>query len=93
MGYESIIVERDGGVGTITLNRPEVLNAMNLELVREMDTAIGEFESDSEIGAIIFTGTGDRAFSAGADVNDMADVAKDDGPAHRRRSGSGSRGT
>ena len=77
MEYKYILVERDDGVGTITLNRPEVLNAINQELRRELDAAVTEFEGDSEIGAIIFTGSGKRAFSAGADIHEMAELAKD----------------
>jgi enoyl-CoA hydratase/carnithine racemase len=77
LGYQNIIVERDVGVGTISLNRPEVLNALNRELLRELDTAVEELESDSRIGAIIFTGKGDRAFSAGGDIREMARLAED----------------
>lgn len=76
MSYQYILVERDEGVGTITLNRPEVLNAMNRGLTREFDEALTELESDDEIGAIIVTGSGNRAFSAGGDIKEMAELAK-----------------
>ena len=72
MSYESIIVERDEGVGTITLNRPEVLNALSRQLVTELDNAVTEMEEDPQVAAIIFTGAGDRAFSAGADIHELA---------------------
>ena len=77
MGYENIIVERDEGVGTITLNRPEVLNALSRDLHSELDAALTDLEEDEGIGAIIITGAGDRAFSAGADIHEMARLAKD----------------
>jgi len=77
MGYQNTIVERDEGVGIISLNRPEVLNALNRELLGELDSAVSELENDSQIGAIIFTGRGDRAFSAGGDIHEMARLAED----------------
>ena len=76
MSYQTILVERAEGVGTITLNRPGVLNAMNRELHREFDAALTELEDDDEIGAIIVTGSGNRAFSAGGDIKEMAELAK-----------------
>jgi len=77
MDYENIIVERDEGVGTITLDRPEVLNALSRDLHRELDAALTELEDDDQIGAVIITGAGDRAFSAGADIHEMARLAKE----------------
>lgn len=76
MAYENIIVERDEGVGVITLNRPTVLNALSRALTRELDEAITELEADTKIGAIVFTGAGDKAFSAGADIHEMAQLAE-----------------
>ncbi len=72
----TILVERDRGVGLITLNRPEVLNAMNWAMGREIDEAITAFENDPEIGAIVVTGAGRRAFSAGADIHEMAKLSE-----------------
>ena len=72
MDYENVIVERDEGVGIITLNRPDVLNALSRELYRELDAAVTELEGDPDIAAIVFTGAGDRAFSAGEDIHEMA---------------------
>ena len=77
MAYENIIVERDEGVGVVTLNRPEVLNALSHALNHELDTAVTELEADSDIGAVVFTGAGERAFSAGADIHEMARLATD----------------
>jgi enoyl-CoA hydratase/carnithine racemase len=77
MGYRSIIVEREDGVGIVTLNRPEVLNALSRDLLRELDAAVGELEEDPETCAIVFTGKGDRSFSAGADIHEMARLAEE----------------
>ncbi len=71
MKYQDIVVGRDEDVGIIRLNRPKVLNALSRDLTREVDTAIEEFEADAQIKAIIFTGTGERAFSAGADIHEQ----------------------
>ena len=72
LGYENIIVDRNEGVGVVTLNRPEVLNALSRDLYREIDEVISEFEADDDVKAIVFTGAGERAFSAGADIHEIA---------------------
>jgi len=82
MAYETILVDRKSGVGIITLNRPKALNALCDQLVRELNSALDDFEADDEIGAIILTGS-EKAFAAGADIKEMApksymDVYKED---------------
>ena len=84
MSYEFIVLERDGGVGVITMNRPRVLNALNRAMYREIDAAISELEEDDSIAAIVITGAGERAFSAGADIHEMARIAEETGFAGRR---------
>ncbi|MFZ2004238.1 MAG: enoyl-CoA hydratase/isomerase family protein [Stellaceae bacterium] len=74
MAYEFIIAERLDGVGFVTLNRPDKLNALSFGLVSELDDALTGWEEDDEIKAVIITGAGDRAFSAGADIHEMADM-------------------
>jgi len=70
--YTTIITETRGRVATITLHRPEALNALNGTLVRELiDAALG-FDADPEIGAIVLTGSA-KAFAAGADIKEMVD--------------------
>ena len=69
--YQNILVERRGGVGIVTLNRPQALNALNAALISELGSALDMFEADDAIGAIILTGN-DKAFAAGADVKEMA---------------------
>ncbi|CAH0306762.1 MAG: enoyl-CoA hydratase [Rhodococcus sp.] len=68
--YETILLERRGRVGTITLNRPKALNALNSQLMREVVSVVEELDADSEIGAILITGS-ERAFAAGADIKEM----------------------
>jgi enoyl-CoA hydratase/carnithine racemase len=72
MAYEFIRAERRDGVAVITLNRPDKLNALSFALMSELDNALSEYESDDAIGAVVLTGAGDRAFSAGADIHEMA---------------------
>ncbi|HEV2099731.1 MAG TPA: enoyl-CoA hydratase/isomerase family protein [Stellaceae bacterium] len=68
MAHEFILTESSDGVAVITLNRPEKLNALSFGLVRELDEALSEYEADDAIKAVILTGAGERAFSAGADI-------------------------
>lgn len=69
--YENILLERRGRVGLITLNRPEALNALNLALMNDVVAAATELDADTEIGAIVLTGSA-RAFAAGADIKEMS---------------------
>ncbi|MEL7049265.1 MAG: enoyl-CoA hydratase [Pseudomonadota bacterium] len=77
MSYEHIIVETDGRVGTITLNRPKALNALNSALIGEIACAVQGFEADDAVGAIIITGS-EKAFAAGADIKEMAALSYQD---------------
>ena len=77
MAYETLLVEKKPGVGIITLNRPERLNALNFALFVELDQALTQFEQDDEVKAIIVTGAGERAFSAGADIHEMTQQSED----------------
>lgn len=71
MGYEHILVEREDGVGILTLNRPDKLNAMSRRLSAELHDAIKEMDADDAIGCIVVTGAGNRAFSAGGDIHEQ----------------------
>ena len=68
--YETILVETRGRVGWITLNRPEALNALNSQVMRDVVAAAEVFDADEAIGAIVVTGS-ERAFAAGADIKEM----------------------
>lgn len=78
MPYEHILFEQADGVAVITLNRPRVLNALNMPLTLELDQAIVHCEEDDEVKAIVITGAGEKAFSAGADIHEMADVPQEE---------------
>ena len=80
MSYEDIVVTKDEGVGVIRLNRPKVLNALSKRLYREVDAAISDMEADADVKAVIFTGTGERAFSAGADIHEQVRDAENPPP-------------
>jgi enoyl-CoA hydratase len=71
MAYDYILVERDSGVAILTMNRPDKLNAMNRQLSAELHDAVKQMEADEEIGCIVITGAGDRAFSAGGDIHEQ----------------------
>ncbi|WP_152041558.1 3-hydroxyacyl-CoA dehydrogenase/enoyl-CoA hydratase family protein [Salinigranum salinum] len=70
--YDTISVERRDGVGTLAVDRPHRMNSINADVLAELDDAITRLEDDDETRTILLTGTGDRAFSAGADVQRMA---------------------
>ena len=70
MPYEHIIVETHDRAGFIKLNRPKALNALNSELITELNHALDIFEAESRIGAMVITGS-DKAFAAGADIKEM----------------------
>lgn len=72
MTYTSILVETRGRVGLIALNRPQALNALNNQLMREVMDALEAFDRDDRIGAMVITGS-EKAFAAGADIKEMAD--------------------
>jgi enoyl-CoA hydratase len=72
MEYEHVLVDRDGPVGIVTLNRPRVLNALSPALIAELGDALGRFDADPDVRAAVLTG-GPRVFAAGADIGDMAD--------------------
>jgi enoyl-CoA hydratase len=77
MQYEHILVDIEDGVAVITLNRPDKLNAMNRKLGEELQQALKLMEADDQVGCLVFTGAGDRAFSAGGDIREqLEDDAK-----------------
>ena len=78
MAHEFILTERFDGVALVTLNRPDKLNALSFPLVRELDDALSEYEKDDGIKAVVLTGAGERAFSAGADIHELAGLSNDE---------------
>lgn len=71
MQFETVLVEIEQRVGIIRLNRPEALNAINGQLIRDLTAALDALEADAEVGCIVLTGS-ERAFAAGADIKEMA---------------------
>jgi len=70
--YANILVEQEGRVGLVTLNRPSALNALNKATMEELVAAVTAMDSDPGVGAVVITGSG-KAFAAGADIKEMAD--------------------
>jgi enoyl-CoA hydratase len=77
MEFECILYEKNGGIATITLNRPKVLNAMNKQLWLDMQAAVDDARNDTGIKTLIITGEG-RAFSTGADLKESRDRSPED---------------
>lgn len=70
MTFDCIRVDARGRVGLITLSRPQAMNALNDQLISELNVALDQFEADEQIGAIVITGS-EKAFAAGADIKEM----------------------
>jgi len=68
VSYETLLVDSRDGVGTVTLNRPEVRNALNPTMLGELEAALGALETDAATHVIVLRGAGDKAFCAGADL-------------------------
>ncbi len=85
MLYQNLILRKGEGIGWITVNRPEKLNAMNVATVGEMEAAFREFESDPEVRVIILTGSGEKAFIAGADIGEFSGLSAETGALFARR--------
>ncbi len=73
MSYETILVEKKGAVTLLTLNRPQALNALNSKVLAELVEAFAAFEADATQRCAVITGSGEKAFAAGADIKEMAD--------------------
>ena len=70
--YNNLIVDIQGLVATVTINRPAQLNALNKETIQELNQAFTDLDNNTEVGAIILTGAGEKAFVAGADIKEFA---------------------
>jgi len=71
MSYQNLLVEKKENIATVTINRPDKLNALNSQTMNELKEAFTELKSDSEIFVVIITGSGEKAFVAGADIAEL----------------------
>jgi enoyl-CoA hydratase len=72
MSFDNLLLERDGGVAILTINRPKVLNALYSQTLDELRRAILELKGDDGVRAVVLTGAGEKSFIAGADINELA---------------------
>src|SRR5688572_5658386 len=72
MTYENLLLETRQQIAFVTINRPKVLNAMNARTIEELDACFRSLQQDAEVRAVILTGAGEKAFVAGADINELA---------------------
>lgn len=68
MAYQNIIAQVEGSIATITINRPEVRNALDLNTLHEIEQALDEWRNNQDVMVVIFTGSGEKSFAAGADI-------------------------
>jgi enoyl-CoA hydratase len=85
MSFENLLLERDGAVAVLTVNRPKVLNALNTKTLDELSRAVLELTHDETIRAVVLTGAGEKAFVAGADINELAVQSPTGGREHAIR--------
>src|SRR5271168_1932142 len=74
LSLETVLYEKKGGIAYVTLNRPKVLNALNKTAIGDLRAAFESARDDSEVHGVILTGAGDKAFIAGADINEVAQL-------------------
>jgi enoyl-CoA hydratase len=75
MEYKNLLIETSDGITTLTINRPQVLNALNSDVVKELECALFELDLDATVKAVVVTGAGDKAFVAGADIKEMSVIS------------------
>lgn len=79
MSFENILVENNEGILQITINRPTKLNALNKATIEELNSAFEDAEEDEDVKVIILTGSGEKAFVAGADISEFSDFSPEEG--------------
>jgi enoyl-CoA hydratase len=72
MNFDNVLVEKDGAIAVVTMNRPQALNALSYALVKDLSLALQELDQDNEVRVIVVTG-GEKVFAAGADIKEMAE--------------------
>lgn len=77
--FQTLLLEiEDSGVCTLTINRPDKLNALNNQVFEELDMALDSIQKNSSVKGLIITGTGDKAFAAGADIKELANLSSEE---------------
>jgi enoyl-CoA hydratase len=84
MTFENLLLDRDGAIAVITINRPKVLNALNSQTIDELRRATLDLKFDTAVRAVIITGAGEKSFVAGADINELAVQSPVQGKEHAR---------
>ena len=84
MTFENLLLERDARTAVVTINRPSVLNALNKSTLDELRRAVLDLRADPDVLAIVVTGSGDKAFAAGADLNEVAALSPEQAQAQAR---------
>ncbi len=84
MAFETLLVEREGAVMVVTINRPKVLNALNRQTVDDLRRVTRDVGDDASLRVMVLTGSGEKAFVAGADINELAQLSPVEGKAHAR---------
>ena len=79
MNYNNVLTESKNGIATITINRPNKLNALNKETIQELHDAFSSLDAQQHIKVIVLTGSGEKAFVAGADISEFANFSVDEG--------------
>lgn len=79
MELKNVILEKEGHLAIVTMNRPKALNALNSETLKDLDAVITDLENDNDIYAVILTGAGEKSFVAGADIAEMKDLDEKQG--------------
>jgi len=72
MAYETLLYEKRNGIGYVTINRPDKLNALSTQVMEELDACFHAIQNDDEVRVVILTGAGEKAFAAGADLEELA---------------------
>ena len=83
--YQTLLTSHENNVLTITINRPEKLNALNKDVFTELDNALTDIEKNADIKSVIITGAGTKAFVAGADISEFSEFTKPDAMALAQR--------
>ncbi|WP_294278406.1 enoyl-CoA hydratase-related protein [uncultured Chryseobacterium sp.] len=77
MNYENILLDNEGPVSVITINRPESLNALNAKTIQELSSALKDLDQNKDCRAVIITGSGEKSFVAGADIKEFSDFGQE----------------